>query len=286
MKDIGKTAFLLFSRVHNRPDTASSRIRGQWLMKYWPNSEELHYGRKYDNIIFNKVYEIDYANIFNGIKILDCCDPDYLDCKIPFVEMIESCDAVTVPTKYLQKSIKEWTNKPVIIIPDRHDLEFFKQKKIHRKKAKEVCWYGYSHNSECLKSVRDYLYQHNLSISIISDQPVILSDRTTKIQERFTRWDLNTINNEIIKSDFVIMPGSRNPNSRFKSNNKTVNAWLLGMPVATCIEELERFIDPIERQKEAEEKYNIARTEYDVRKSVKEFQDLIIKLKKEKNART
>jgi hypothetical protein len=284
MKD---TAFLLFSKVHNKPDTASSRIRGKWLIKYWEEAEELQFGKAYKSIIYQKVYEPAHARIFDGVKILEICDPDWLDCKLPVMEMINECDAVTVPTEYLRKAIQGWTDKPVVVIPDRHDLEYFREKKIHTKrKAKEVCWYGYSHNAGCLKSIRDLLNQYNLRISIITDTPITLSDKPGGIlvDERYTKWDLETVNKEIIKSDFVIMPGSRNPNSRFKSNNKTVNAWLLNMPVATCVEELERFIDPVERKKEADEKYTMAREEYDVRKSVKEMKELIEKIRKEKNA--
>ena len=70
----------------------------------------------------------------------------------------------------------------------------------------------------------------------------------------------------------MVIPGDRNPNSRFKSNNKTINAHLLRMPVATCVEEFERFLDPKERQKEADEKYKFAVENYDVRQSVKECQ--------------
>lgn len=274
--------FWLYSSVHNKPDTASSRIRGQWLMKYWNEAEELHYGRKYDAIIFQKVYEIDYAKIFNGVKILDICDPDYSDKTIRFMEMVEACDIVTVSTEALRKVIQNWTKKPVIVIPDRHDLEFFKEKKIHNGIAKEVCWYGYSHNAGSLRSLKDLLIKYNIRLSMISDEPITISDELKPVDERWTKWQLETINQEIIKSDFVVMPGSRDPNSRFKSNNKTINANLLHMPVATSVEEFERFIDPDERQKEADEKYEIAVKNYDVRLSVQEMKDIISKIQKVK----
>ena len=281
-KEKMKGGIWLYSSVHNKPDTASSRIRGTWLMKYWPELEELHYGRKYNFVLFQKVYEVEYAKIFDGIKILDVCDPDYMDKTIHFMEMVETCDVVTVSTPYLQKAIQGWTKKPVIIIPDRHDLEFFKEKKTHRNKAKEVCWYGYSHNSGSLKSIKDLLVEHNIRISIISEDPITLSDDIKPVDERWTKWQLETVNKEIVKSDFVVMPGSRDPNSRFKSNNKTVNAWFLKMPVATCVEEFERFLDPVERQKEADEKYKFAVENYDIKISIKEYQDLINKIIKEK----
>lgn len=279
-----KIGFLLYSNVHNKPDTASSRIRGEWLIKYWDEAEILHYGRKYDVVYFQKVYETKYAKVFPGIKILDICDPDWLHTKEPFIEMIKEIDAITCPTENLQKAIQGWTDKPVVVIPDRHDLEYFKEKKIHKGKAKEVCWFGYSHNSNALKSLRQHLVDNNLGISIISDQPVILSEREAgiNINERFTKWNLETVNSEIIKSDIVIMPGSRDPNNRFKSNNKTIHSYLLGMPVANSVEDLERYLDPKNRQEDADKNYKMARELYSVETSVKELKELINEIERTK----
>jgi len=279
-----KVGFYLYSTVHSKPETASSRIRGQWLIKYWDEAEEWHFGRKYDVCVYQKVYEVEHAKIFPGIKILDVCDPDWMHNKEPFIEMVTEVDAVTVSTENMRQAIQGWTDKPVVVIPDRHDLEYFKEKKIHRKRAKEVCWYGYSHNSTPLKAVREHLSNNGLAISIIADQPVILSEREKgiNIHERFTKWNINTVNAEIIKSDIVVMPGSRDPNFRFKSNNKTVHAWLLKMPVANSVEDLERFIDPEARIKETEEKYKFAVENFDVRQSVQEMTDLIKVLNEKK----
>ena len=275
-----KTAFYLYSVVHNKLDTASSRIRGDWLIKYWQDAEPIHFGRNYDAIIYQKVYEVRHAKVFKGVKILDVCDPDWLQTKEPFVEMIKEVDAVTCPTENLKRVMEQWVDKPVIVIPDRHDLEYFREKKIHNGRAKEVCWFGYSHNSPPLKSVRKYLTENDLAISIIADQPVILSEQEAgiNVHERFTKWNLDTVNKEIIKSDFVIMPGSKAPAHHFKSNNKTIHAHLLNMPVATSVEELERYIDPKNRIEDAGKNLKIAEEQYDVKKSVKEFKELIERL--------
>ena len=276
-----RIGFYLYSDFHSKPETASSRIRGDWLIKYWPEAEKWHFGRKYDVCVYQKVYEVRHAKIFKGIKILDVCDPDWNQTKEPFIEMIEETDAVTCSTEELKKSLEQWTKKPVIVIKDRHDLEYFKEKKIHRGRAKEVCWFGYSHNSKPLKVVRKYLTQYDLAISIISDQPVLLSEQEAgiNIHERFTKWNLNTVNAEIIKSDFVVMPGSRDPNHRFKSNNKTIHSYLLNMPVATSVEEFERYLDPKNRQEDSDKNYKMARREYDIRLSVKEMKELTERLK-------
>lgn len=274
-----KVGFLIFAKVHSRPDTASSRIRAQWLIKYWPEAEEWHYGRHYDAAIFQKVYDYEIAKTFPGVKILDCCDPDFFD-RQPFIQMVQEVDAITVPTEVLRSTIQGMTDKPVVIILDRLDLEFMREKKIHRGRAKEVCWYGYSHNFSSLRSLRESLLKYDLGISFIADKPISIDDKTSEvhIKERYTKWNLETVNKEIIKSDFVVMPGSRDPNYRFKSNNKTVNAWALGMPVAVCVEEVERFLDPEERKKEAEVRLKEVKDLYDVRLSVNELKGLICTL--------
>lgn len=277
-----KVGFLLYSKIHNKPDTASSRIRGDWLIKYWEGAEQFQYGQKYDAVIFQKAYLLDYAKTYKGIKILDICDPDHMQYDI--TEMMQECDAMTVSSDTLRDYYSQITDKPVITIKDRHDLEYFREKKVHIGKAREIVWYGYSHNAFVLKSVRAFLVKYNLGINVISDQPVILSDKDLgyDIKERFTKWDITTVNREIVKSDFTIIPGSNDPNSRFKSNNRTVNSWLLKMPVATDVQQLERFLDPIERKKEAEKNYEIAIRDYDVRISVKEMEELINNIRKEK----
>jgi len=283
-----KVGYWLWGNVHNKPETGSSRIRGKWLINHWPESEELHYGRKYEAIIFQKVYEVEFAKLFDGVKILDVCDPDCLEAKIPFMEMVEACDVVTTSTDALRDVIQKWTKKPVITIPDRHDLDTFKGRKVHIGKAKEVCWFGYAHNSNPLKAVIPYLIENNLRLSIIAETPIEIAENPKEktVDERYTKWKLDTLNDEILKSDFVVMPGSRDPNSRFKSNNKSIHSYLLGQPVATSVEELERYLDPKNRQEDADKNYEMAVRDYDVRLSVKFMQDLISKIRKEQNAKT
>jgi len=272
-----KIGFQLYSTFHNRPNTGSSRIRGDWLIKYWDEAEEFVHGRKYDAVIFQKIYDTKYVKEFDGIKILDMCDPDWTQLN-PVIETAKYCDAITVPTKGLQKFLQPKVGIPVVMIPDRHDLEWYKPKRKHTGKAKEVCWYGYSHNSHCLKSLRELLRKHDMRISIIGDEPVVLSSKGVEVKERYTKWKLETINKEIIKSDFVVMPGSRNPNWKYKSNNKTISSWALNMPVACDIPTFEKFLDPIERQKEADKRLQEVKDRWDVKYSVEEMKKLIKEL--------
>ena len=73
-----KTAFYTFEKFHNRKlgSIGSSRIRARWVWEAWPEAEEYQIGKYYDVMIFQKVYQIEYAKSLKGIKILDIADPD------------------------------------------------------------------------------------------------------------------------------------------------------------------------------------------------------------------
>ena len=273
----------LFDTIHGKIDSASSRIRGKWLMKYWPELEEYIWGKKYDFVIYQKVYMYKHAELYNGIKILDIVDPDWFTGE-SIKRMAMCVDAITVSSENLKKFVEGITDKPVIHIPDRHDLEYFKEKKIHKGRAKEVVWYGYGHNAYVIKSVKESLLRFGLNLSIISDIPinVFTNDDRTDCKERWTKWNVDTVNKEIIKSDIVIMPGSTHPLFKYKSNNKTINAYLLNMPVATCIDDLARFLDEEERKKETDKNYELAIDNYDIKQSVEEYKSLIERLKIDK----
>ena len=281
-----KIGFLLYENIIGNKNAASSRIRGKWLIKYWPEAEEFVYGRKYEVVIYQKCYPVDHAKLFKGIKILDLADPDHT-IREPIIEMMRYCDAMTVSSEALRDFYQTMIDKPVVFIDDRQDLEYLKEKKQHKGRAKEVVWYGYSHNSHVLKAVLPSLERLKLGLSIISDSMTTVTAyskerREKRVKERWIKWNLDKVNREIIKSDIVIMPSSMKPNDRFKSLNKTTNAWALGMPVANTADDLEKFLSEEARKKEAEKNLKIVKEKFDVRISVQEMKDLINKLKNDK----
>jgi len=266
---------LLFEQFHGRSPNSigSSRIRGHWLVKYWDKAEIFQQGAKYDVVIFQKVYWLDYVKIFKGIKILDICDPDYLD-TVPVKEIIDNCDAVTTSTEALAEAVRQFTDKPVRCIPDRVDLETHNVQKKHQGRAKKVVWFGYSHNAETLDATISTLKRFGLKLKVISDfrPPYSKADENVKFENE-------TFNKEVLDCDIVLLPKDTRPRGRFKSNNKTLIAWALGMPVATNFDELKRFLDPLERQKEVEKRLKEIRKKWDVKKSVEEFKNLIQEIK-------
>lgn len=268
-----KIGFILFDNVGGKKDAASSRLRGRNLMKYWPEAEEFVQGENYDVVIFQKVYQYEMAKQFKCIKILDICDPDWMD-GARIVEFIGYMDAITVPTKEMKDYLDQLTDKPVVIIPDRQDLKFNDKIKVHKGIAKKVVWFGYSGNSTILKGTEFILKKCNLDLTVISDlrRPYPYADKNIK-------WKLETVNDEILRNDIVLMPQSTKGRFKYKSNNKTTKSWALGMPVANTPEDIVRFLSAKERQRESEIRLKEVKEKWDVRLSVRELKDLIKKLK-------
>lgn len=265
-----------------KKDIGSSRIRGSWLAKYWEDCEIFVQGQKYDTIIYQKSYWTEHAEVFNGIKILDVCDPDFMHWGYRTVRMLNAVDAVTTSTEALAETFKKFTKKSVLCIPDRMDLEYHKQRKVHEGDAQSVVWYGYSQNFSLLKSAISPIIKLGFKqLIVISNTGLILpSQFIDKIDLVNYKWSLDTVNDDIIKGDIVLNPRSSKRHWKYKSNNKTISANLLNMPVAHNIQELEELIDPKIRITKSEEARKYAEENYDVRISVKEYQDLIASLQK------
>ena len=106
-----KIGYYLFEDVHGKANAASSRMRGHWMVKHWPEAEIYKRGKKYDVMIFQKVYFPEFSEVFKGFKILDICDPDWLNPIARFIEMIESVDALTCPTESIAEALRNFTDK-------------------------------------------------------------------------------------------------------------------------------------------------------------------------------
>lgn len=273
-----KVAFWPFDSDRDK-EVGSSRIRCRWPIKYWQEAEEYKIAKKYDVIIFQKIYFGDFLDYYKGIKILDLCDPDWLS-GLWVKEVIEKSDAVTCSSEGLYNFIKTITKKPVRYIRDRLDLEIMKQKKIHKGSAKSVIWYGYSHNAHTLQPTIRRLKEYGLKLIIVSDNnptKEILGTMNADYKDNvsFYPYSIKTINDFIVKADIVLLPPSLKPNARFKSDNKITNARALNMPVAINSDDLFRLLSEEERIKETDKHYIKTRMECDIRKSVEEYKQLI-----------
>ncbi len=284
-----RVGFFGFNKYHGKGQVGSTTLRADNLVKYWEDAEDFKYGRKYDAVVFQKVYmqaDWKYHARLKCVKILDICDPDWLDFQ-PVKETIDSVDGVTCATEPLAEFVRQLTDKPVKVIPDRHDIGLVPKPRIHNGKIKKAVWFGYKQNADALRFVVPSLEKRNISLLVISNDDPFAGrwadgDEYEKNYE-FIKYDEDTIYHDLQRADVAVLPVGNRPNDRFKSNNKTSKAWLAGLPVVKDSEDLERLDDLIVRQKESDKLYNQAIKEYNCKESVREMQEFINELKANKN---
>lgn len=275
--------FLDFSKFNGKPPQGSTLIRCNQLYKCWDEADEYHYGEKVDVMVFQKVYvndDYDFPEKLNAIKILDLCDPDWFSGHVQIKRTIDSMDAVTCSSLELTKHVSQFTDKPVIHVPDRFDLEVIPKPQEHIGKAKNIVWFGYSHNAEALKQAVNALVENNLHLTVISNDDPIVTRWNKDLQYTYVKYDEDTIYQELQKHDIALLPPGTRAIDRFKSNNKTIKAQLAGLPVAHDRETLEKYIDPEERNKFIKLNHDRISKEYDVAQSVAQLKEIIDAVKR------
>lgn len=286
-----KTGILLFEQFHGKKDIGSSRIRGHWIVKFWEQAgidlgtaELFKFGQKYDAIIFQKVYWPAYAKAFQGIKILDLCDADWLDWNCKLTEMLEEVDAITCSSLELTKAVGKFTKKPVYFIPDRVDTSSFPAPKEHSGPAKRVAWFGYSQNFPVLDAAVPALHKRGLSLVVVADK-VYVPPAGVKLDLVNYPFNPTQYLLDIQSADIVLNPQFKKGKWRFKSDNKTSIAKALGMPVAHTDKELDQLLSE-EARKEASKKGLLDVAEnYDIKLSVVDYKDVIQDILNSKNGK-
>jgi len=282
-------AFLSMEKFDGRDlnSVGSSRIRARWLLPYWPEAEEYVIGKAYSTMIFQKVYWESFKDLGNykGIKILDLCDPDWLENK-PVFEYIDWVDAVTTSTEALAEYIRKLRpNKLVHCIPDRVYLpEATPMKKRHEGVLKTLAWFGYSGNFHYLYSAFDELIGRGITLKVISNSECDLPlSYRGKLKIENIPYSYESVNKEIIKADAVLMldPG-KDERGKYKSNNKILQSWALRMPVVNVPADIDKFMSGEAREKEANLRRKEVEDKWSVEFSVKEYKELIEKIKKSK----
>jgi hypothetical protein len=287
-----KGSFLTFEKFGNRDpgSIGSSRIRARWVMKYWPEVEEWHVGRDYSFVIFQKSFWPQYilgdweANYhgFEGIKIFDESDPSWLE-NDAFM-YYNACDAVTTSTPALAEYIKKiLPNKIIECIPDRIDMAEHQDRKIsHSVVVKNLAWFGYSTNYHYLEQTFPILNKKKMILHCYSDSGIEVGSAYPDLQVIWHKYNYETLHKELIQYDAVVLPeerGRQDFRGRFKSNNKFLTAYALGIPVISVPEDFDRLASQGARIKEAQEKREMVVRDYDVKKSVAEYKTIIERIK-------
>lgn len=269
--------FATMEKIENRlpGSIGSSRIRAQWLCNYWKDAEIYKVGKKYDVMIFQKAYWQQMLESFPGVKIFDLCDPDWLVPR-PVVQVMDYCDAMVTSTEALATYLRNFIKKPVICIPDRVDLHEHNPRGVHEGRATKVGWFGYAHNMHYIQKCFGDLLEKNLELVIISDIEYVPPMGYENLHITNVKYNYENVHDELKKCDMLLLPDTNDDiKGRFKSNNKTLTGYALGLPVAKLPEDLDRFMNPDERNQEMEMRLKEVREKWDVRLSVEEYKTLI-----------
>lgn len=256
----------------------SSVLRAKGLADATPDFEVWRHSEKYDALIFQKAYWKDMMVQFSGPKILDLCDPDWINGSANIVELGNLVDAITCSTEQLTKVVKNFfPDKIVRCIPDRlHFGAFPAPRTDHIGVAKKAVWFGYMQNAyETLPPLLPALRKHNIALKIVSNLEVKQRELFEGINLEFVQYNVHTAFHEIQQADFSLNPKSVKGYFKFKSNNKSLISWWLGLPVADTVEAIEELLLPSNRNEEVSRMKNIIERDFDVLQSAQEYRAIL-----------
>jgi hypothetical protein len=240
--------------------------------------EKWIHGKKYDNLIFQQTFWKEMAELFEGPKIIDICDPDWLIYSIDFIETGNRVHAITCSSEELTRLVRSYfPDKIVEHVPDRLDFRRFPHPRAsHRHKARKAVWFGYIHNAhEVLEQLLPAIKEHDLELRIIANAPYSKEDGILALHPEFIRYEHDTVYKFIAEADILLNPRSEKAYFRYKSNNKSVTAWKLGVPVAVTPEDIARLMDPEERNREIAIWQPIVEKEYNIVRSAVQYGEII-----------
>jgi hypothetical protein len=276
---------LTYEQMYSARNIGSSAIRARSLLRHWPEAELFRMGSLYSAVIFQKAYWLEYALRFRGTKILDICDPDFLRWNSNSIEMARQCDALSASTPELATVVERYTGKRVVCVPDRIDYRLLGGRRpSHDGKgaATIAVWFGYRHNLPSLDSaipaLVDLGFKKLLVIQECSNHYQLPINYESRIEVEDHVWHA-AVSHEIIRAADVAI-NFRLPSGRwrYKSNNKSLLAWALGVPVAHSDVELRRLATEEARIAEVGFRMRDIEERYDIRQSVEEYKKLIADL--------
>jgi hypothetical protein len=253
-------------------------LRAEWVCNHWPEAKVYDYSQPFAGAqlyVFQKAYLVErtrgwikrvagWRNRGRCRLAFDLCDPDFLDLEHErrMSRVLPLFDFATVTTEPLA----EWVGRflPTYIIPDRVDLDAMAEIG-HKGSTGEtdkprVVWAGYERNVAALDVLRDAIGALGVELTVMAlDQPLSFVD--------FWR--------AVLEYDVLLNPRPDVPPFSYKSDNKTLIAWALGMPVAQTAQELEQLCDPEWRRMEACSRRAEVEQDWRIEKSVRQWQKLV-----------
>lgn len=264
----------------------SSWLRAYQLAGVSPNYMLWEHGMDYDALIFQKAYWPEMMDLFKGPKILDLCDPDWYRENVDIISLGNKVQAVTCSSAALTDLVAQYfPDKPVVCVPDRLDLTSFPPSRpLHRGRAKHAVWFGYIHNAhETLPSMASMLEQSRLRLTIISNAPYEQNDAIAALHPLYVPYDSKRLFYHLRHADMVLNPRSDRAYFRYKSLNKSLISWQMGVPVAVEPSDIECLMDADARNREVACRQRIVAREYDIQQTVVQynhvFEDIIAQMR-------
>lgn len=274
--------FITMEKMDNRErnSVGSSRIRGRWIWETWNKlypkdiCEQFVIGRRYDVLVFQKVYWEDMLEKFDGLKVIDLCDPDWLEGR-DVMRYVNACDICTTSGENLKEFIQKFTTTPVHCIPDRIKLDEHIPREPHKGKARKICWMGYSHNQHYIYPCLEFLAEKGLELTVISNQQYAPPKGFSFVKIVNYPYTYPQVHDRIKECDLYLVPETDDAKGHFKTNNKALTAMALGVPVVRVPDDLNRLMDEDVRNKQMEEDLKEIKENWLVEKSVNELRNLI-----------
>lgn len=282
--------------------SASSRFRCDWIAKYLDNSDVWKKTNAHDSVnpfdydiyIFQKTLTPPFLQMMRDVKnagkkiIFDLCDAEWEKGHADRLrEAVKLSDVVTVSSFYLFQKMRELYGKPAELVVDRLDLASHPSAKVHSGVGKSVVWFGNRNTIEYIECMTEALNEANKKTPFTLE---VISDKFEKMPKvdmpvTYTTWTEKTANDCIKRNDVAINPHAVDSVGLAKSDNKTITAWALGLPVVShgkqhhmaCV--LSAWLASAEKRNEAS-RIGRALVEqlYDIKLSALEYQSIIRRL--------
>lgn len=255
----------------------SSFLRAEGIVNSANDFELWKHGKKYDGLIFQKVYWKEMMQVYKGPKILDLCDPDWINGHINLVELAQMVDAITCSSKALTDTVEKLLpGKMVCHVPDRLDFRLYPAaREEHKEIVKRIVWFGFIHNAhETLNQFGNVIRKYNLKLTIIADRPYSQEDAIYDLKPEFIPFNHSTAYAIMQNHDVVLNPRSAKLSFKYKSNNKSVISWKLGLPVAETADQLIKYFSLDERIREVAKKQLLVTQQYNITRSIDQYRSI------------
>jgi hypothetical protein len=261
-------------------ESGSARIRAEWICQHWDGAQVYDGSQPlagYDLYVFQKAYLIERTRTWIQTAArwrdrgrcrlaFDLCDPDFLNREHErrLLNVLPLFDFAVASTEPIRDWLVRWM--PAYVIPDRVDVQEVQEigRYIWRRTDKpRLIWAGYDRNAAAMDELLSTVEELGLELD------VLMIDDPLPFDEFWRR---------LLPYDVLLNPKPDVPPFSYKSDNKTLIAWTLGMPVARTVDELRRLCEPAERWREMNVRRQHVREAWNISLSVNEWVKLSLGL--------